>query len=67
MQHIKHIPPENMKPAERIAEVAGLLINGLVRLRAKHAEIPKNGPRYREVQLGFCLEKSVHTNDVIQR
>jgi hypothetical protein len=66
MQHIKHIPPENMKPAERIAEVAGLLSNGLIRLRAKHAEISKTDPRYREVQLGFCLEKSVHTNDVIQ-
>ena len=66
MQQIKQIPPKKLDASARIAEAASLLANGLVRMRDIDTDASKNDPSYTEVQLGFCLEKSVHTTDAIK-
>ena len=65
MYQVKQIPPENMDASQRLNEVAQLLANGLVRLRESGCASPKKPSVYSEVELGFCQEKSVHTNDTL--
>lgn len=65
MYQIKQIPPDKMDPSQRLDEVAKLLANGLVRLRESRFASPQKLSEYSEVQLGFCQEKSVHTNDTL--
>ena len=66
MYQIKQIPPDKMDASQRLDEVAQLLANGLVRLRESGCGSPQKPFEYSEVQLGFCQEKSVHTNDTLQ-
>ena len=65
MYQIKQIPPDRMDASQRLNEVAQLLANGLVRLRESGCASPQNPSEYSEVDLGFCHEKSVHTNDTL--
>ena len=65
MYQIKQIPPDKMDASQRLNEVAQLLVNGLVRLRQSGSASPQKPSEYREVELGFCQEKSVHANDTL--
>jgi len=65
MYEIKQIPPAKMTAEQRLSEVANLLTNGLIRLRQSHKKIDQSFSEYSDVQLGFCQEKSVHTNHTI--
>lgn len=62
MHPIKHTPPEAMTPEQRRQEVAGLLANGLVRLRtASLRAAPRQTPKS-EFDLGFTGNQRVHTD-----
>ena len=65
MYQIKQIPPDKMDASQRLNEVAQLLPNGLVRLRESRCASPQKLSEYSDVELGFCQEKSVHTNDTL--
>lgn len=62
MYEIKQIPPAKMTADQRLSEVANLLTNGLLRVRQMHEKLDHSYAENAEVQLGFCPQKSVHTN-----
>jgi hypothetical protein len=60
MHSLNHTPPEKMTPAQRRAEVAALIANGLVRLRGQAVAESRTVPLDSEFGLGFGSHKSVH-------
>ena len=60
MHSLNHTPPEKMTPAQRRAEVAALIANGLVRLRGQSVAASRPVPLDSEFGLGFGSHKSVH-------
>jgi hypothetical protein len=64
MHQIKHTPPEAMTPAQRRQEVAGLLANGLVRLRTAGIRVAQQHPLESEFDLGFSGDQRVHADPV---
>ena len=66
MHPIKQVPPAALTPAQRIAEVAALLANGLVRLRAANARAHAEGRAESGFDLGFSAHQRVHTDPVNQ-
>lgn len=64
MHQIKHTPPEAMTPEQRRQEVAGLLANGLVRLRTAGLWAAQLHPRESEFDLGFSGDQRVHSDPV---
>ena len=60
MHSLNHTPPEKMTPAQRRAEIAGLLANGLVRLRGQSVAASRPVSLDSEFGLGFGSHKSVH-------
>jgi len=66
MHPIKQAPPAALNPAQRIAEIAALLANGLVRLRAANAQAYLEGRSESGFDLGFSAHQRVHTDTVNQ-
>jgi hypothetical protein len=64
MHQIKHTPPEAMTPDQRRQEVAGLLANGLVRLRTAGLRAAQPHPLESEFDLGFSGDQRVHADPV---
>lgn len=64
MHTIKQVPPDTMTPAQRVVEVAALLANGLVRLRAANAQAHVEGRSERQFVLGFDGHQRVYTDPV---
>ena len=64
MHQIKHTPPEAMTPQQRRQEVAGLLANGLVRLRTAGLRAATAQPQEGEFDLGFTGNQRVHSDPV---
>jgi hypothetical protein len=64
MHQIKHTPPEAMTPEQRRQEVAGLLANGLVRLRTASLRAATAHPTESEFDLGFPGDQRVHSDPV---
>ena len=64
MHPIKKVPPDAMSQAERCAEVAALLANGLCRLRAANAKAHTEGQPERRFSLGFRAQERVYTDPV---
>lgn len=64
MHQIKHTPPEAMTPEQRRQEVAGLLANGLVRLRTAGVRAATSHPTESEFDLGFSGDQRVHADPV---
>ena len=62
MHQIKHTPPEAMTPDQRRQEVAGLLANGLVRLRTAGLRAAQPHPLESEFDLGFPGDQRVHAD-----
>ena len=62
----KQVPPESMTPADRRSEIAALLANGLVRLRAANARAHAEGRAESGFALGFSAHQRVHTDPVNQ-
>ena len=60
----KQVPPATLTPAQRIAEVAALLADGLVRLRAANARAYAEGRPESEFDLAFSGHQSVHDDPV---
>jgi hypothetical protein len=66
MHPVKQVPPAVMTPAQRRQEVAALLANGLVRLRAANARAHSEGRAESGFDLGFSGPQRVHTDPVNQ-
>ena len=66
MHTLKQVPPAAMTPAQRRQEIAALLANGLVRLRAANAEAHARGLPETRFDLGFARHQRVHTDPVNQ-
>jgi hypothetical protein len=66
MHPIKQVPPEAMTPAERRAEIAALLANGLVRLRVANAASHAEERAESAFVLGFGLHQRVYSDPVNQ-
>jgi hypothetical protein len=66
MHELKQVPPTAMTPAQRRQEVAALLANGLVRLRAANARAYLEGRPESGFDLGFSAHQRVHTDPVNQ-
>ena len=66
MHPIKQVPPSAMTPADRRSEIAALLANGLVRLRAANALAHAEGRPESGFDLGFSAHQRVHTDPVNQ-
>jgi hypothetical protein len=66
MHPIKQVPPATLTGEQRIAEVAALLANGLVRLRAANAQAYLEGRPESGFDLGFSAHQRVHTDPVNQ-
>ena len=66
MHPIKQVPPESMTPANRREEIAGLLANGLVRVRAANALAHAEGRPESGFDLAFSGHQSVHDDPVNQ-
>jgi hypothetical protein len=64
MHQIKHTPPEAMTPQQRRQEVAGLLANGLVRLRTASLRAVAAQPTESKFDLGFTGDQRVHSDPV---
>jgi hypothetical protein len=64
MHPIKQVPPDTMTPAQRRQEVAALLANGLVRLRAANARAHAEGRPESGFDLGFSSLQRLHTDPV---
>ena len=64
MHEIKQVPPAAMTPAQRRQEIAALLANGLVRLRAANAQAHADGRAERQFVLGFAGHQRVYTDPV---
>ena len=64
MHQIKHTPPEAMTPQQRRQEVAGLLANGLVRLRTAGLRAATAQPQESKFDLGFTGNQRVHSDPV---
>ena len=64
MHQIKHTPPEAMTPQQRRQEVAGLLANGLVRLRTAGLRVATAQPQESKFDLGFTGDQRVHSDPV---
>ena len=60
----KQVPPESMTPADRRSEIAALLANGLVRLRAANALAHAEGRPESGFDLAFSGHQSVHDDPV---
>mgnify|MGYP001034761678 FL=1 len=70
MHQIKHTPPEAMTPQQRRQEVAGLLANGLVRLRTASLSAATAQPQESQFDLGFTGDQRVHAdlvNNVVRK
>ena len=57
MHELKQVPPTAMTPAQRRQEVAALLANGLVRLRAANARAYLEGRPESGFDLGFSAHQ----------
>jgi hypothetical protein len=66
MHPIKQLPPAAMHPAQRRAEIAALLGNGLVRLRAGNVPAHAEGHAESGFDLAFSGDQSVHSDPVNQ-
>ena len=66
MHATKQVPPAALTPTQRIAEIAALLANGLVRLRAANARAHAEGRPESGFDLGFTAHQRVHTDPVNQ-
>ena len=66
MHATKQVPPAALTPTQRIAEIAALLANGLVRLRAANALAHAEGRAESGFDLGFSAHQRVHTDPVNQ-
>ena len=66
MHPAKQVPPAALTPAQRRQEIAVLLANGLVRLRAANARAHVEGRAESGFDLGFRAPKRVHTDPVNQ-
>jgi len=66
MHPIKQVPPAAMTPAQRREEIAALLANGLMRLRAANAQTHAEGRPERRFSLGFWAPQRVYTDPVNQ-
>ena len=66
MHELKQIPPAAMTPAQRRQEIAALLANGLLRLRAANARAHAEGRAESGFDLGFSAHQRVHTDPVNQ-
>jgi hypothetical protein len=64
MHPIKQVPPAALTPAQRIAEVAALLANGLVRPRAANARAHAEGRAESGFDLGLSAHQRVNTDPV---
>ena len=62
MNTTNHIPPERMTAAQRRAEIAALLVAGLLRLRESGLPVRPLNATDRNIPLGFTATQSVHTN-----
>jgi hypothetical protein len=62
MHEIKQVPPAAMTPAQRRQEIAALLANGLVRLRAANARAHAEGRAESGFDLGFAGHQRVYTD-----
>jgi hypothetical protein len=70
MHQIKQTPPEAMTPEQRRQEVAGLLANGLVRLRTAGVRAAPLHPAESKFDLGFSGDQRVHAdlvNNVVRK
>jgi hypothetical protein len=66
MHPIKQVPPAAMTAAERRAEIASLLANGLVRLRAANARAFSEGGAESAFVLGFRGQRRFSSDPVNQ-
>jgi hypothetical protein len=66
MHPIKQVPAAAMTPAERRAEIAALLANGLMRLRAANAEAHAEGRAESGFDLAFTGHQRVYSDPVNQ-
>jgi hypothetical protein len=66
MHPIKQVPPAAMTPAERRAEIASLLANGLVRLRPANARAHAEGRAESAFVLGFPAQQRGYSDPVNQ-
>ncbi len=67
MNTTNHLPPERMTAAQRRAEIAALLVAGLLRLRESGLSVRPLNATDRDIPLGFTGTQSVHTNPANQR
>lgn len=65
MHPLNHTPPDKMTPSQRCSEVAGLLANGLIRLREQPVAERRNNRFDKGFGLGFGSQQSVHTHRTI--
>ena len=66
MHPAKQVSPAAMTSAQRRQEIAALLANGLVRLRAANARAHAEGRAESGFDLGFSAHQRVHTDPANQ-
>ena len=64
MYPIKQVPPTAISAPDRRAEIAALLVNGLIRLRQANAQARAEGRPESGFDLAFHHPKSVHADTV---
>ncbi|OYW56034.1 MAG: hypothetical protein B7Y80_03125 [Hyphomicrobium sp. 32-62-53] len=65
MKRPNPLPPDKMSPAERRAELCGLLAVGLIRLQQRNRH--QHSREYGEICLHCPAEESVHANPTHRR
>lgn len=67
MNPTNHLPPERMTAEQRRAEMASLLVAGLLRLRDSGLPVSQINATDRDIPLGFTAWQSVDTNPAIAK